>query len=313
MEKKTQLEINLSEKEGYLNKNKEIEAKKFSDFELNSIINKYDEKDYNKLLKEQKLKEEFLLYFKITSNRKFSTNQNFLKEICSNYEKNFFLNFIRENLNDKKITFIRHGEAEHNYFYKNKKLYKYRPTLDDPKLTEDGKKLVTETKNKLIEENKKFDIVFVSPLSRTIQTLLVLQENSNIFRDNTEFHFMDLIREIMSDKEIQKGLSRKELMEKYSSEKFRDFYLQKNFWWSDIEDENYSDDFDLEEKNEFTCRLILFLVFLAFIDYENILIISHSEVGHLYVREQKIKQDRAYHLENDHIFQKIENWINQKI
>ncbi len=60
----------------------------------------------------------------------------------------------------KRVTFIRHGEAEHNVDPLIKKI--------DTSLTERGNEQKENLKNKFREND--FDIAFISPMIRTIET-----------------------------------------------------------------------------------------------------------------------------------------------
>ncbi len=79
---------------------------------------------------------------------------------------------------NKTIYFIRHGEAEHNVGYKKDGIKAYsNPIYQHSRLTEWGSIQTQDCKNKLddgIEE------IYVSPLTRTLQTAEILFSNKDI-------------------------------------------------------------------------------------------------------------------------------------
>ena len=65
-----------------------------------------------------------------------------------------------------KVYFIRHAQGYHNIrLPKNKNL-----EIKYPKITKDGFKQINELKNKIEKENYNIEKIFVSPLTRTLQT-----------------------------------------------------------------------------------------------------------------------------------------------
>jgi len=72
-----------------------------------------------------------------------------------------------------QITFIRHGEAEHNVLFAQNEGEKARQT-HDPMLTELG---ITQAKTLALSlKGKKFDTILTSPLKRAVQTTLLVFE-----------------------------------------------------------------------------------------------------------------------------------------
>ncbi len=74
----------------------------------------------------------------------------------------------------KQVTFIRHGEAEHNVAVRetgSNAAYS-DPRWEDAALTEDGLQQAMQLQADLLKTGTKFDIVLVSPLMRTLQTAI---------------------------------------------------------------------------------------------------------------------------------------------
>ena len=85
-----------------------------------------------------------------------------------------------------KIIFIRHGEGYHNLGKIKKKFICFGKLVSDnwniqfPKLTAKGIKQCNDTKIKLEEYSQHIDIIYVSPLSRTLQTADIIFENRKL-------------------------------------------------------------------------------------------------------------------------------------
>ena len=78
----------------------------------------------------------------------------------------------------------------------------------DPKLSPDGIKQTNELKEKIKEKKIHFDSVFISPLSRAMQTYFLIEDAIN---NNANIIVTDLVREILSrhlDKNKYKKLSK---------------------------------------------------------------------------------------------------------
>jgi len=74
----------------------------------------------------------------------------------------------------KQVTFIRHGEADHNVAVRetgSNDAYS-DPRWEDAALTEDGLQQAMQLREDLLKTGTKFDLVLVSPLMRTLQTAI---------------------------------------------------------------------------------------------------------------------------------------------
>ena len=143
----------------------------------------------------------------------------------------------------------------------------------DPKLSPDGIKQTNELKEKIKEKKIHFDSVFISPLSRAMQTYFLIEDAIN---NDADIIVTDFVREVLSmylDKNKGKELSK--LKEENKNKKLNFEFMTKEYWWFD-KGENI--DSESEDDEEFSLRLKLFLLWITFRPDKNILIISHSHV-----------------------------------
>ena len=158
-----------------------------------------------------------------------------LKNLKSQFSIFEIKELIKKNFEKKHIYFIRHAEAEHNVlenlYYDNPKLC----DVYDSKLTEEGEIQTKETLKKLIKSKVNFDLVFISPLTRTIQTFILLKD---YFKDTkTKIIITDMVKELVSYCNKNKGMKLTDL-KKFLKENNLDFdinYITKEFWWFDDE------------------------------------------------------------------------------
>ncbi len=196
-----------------------------------------------------------------------------IKLILSKFKYEEIENLMKAKLSNKKIYFIRHAEAEHNVLEA-----KYRDIrksdVYDSKLTKYGKEQTMETLNKMKKKNIKFDSVFISPLTRTIQTFNLIKE----YFDNkkTKFYITDFVKELVSYCNKNKGVKLSELRKflKENNLNIDSSFMTKEYWW-------FNHDINIENEYEgklFPLRLQIFVLWLIFRKENNILIISHSHV-----------------------------------
>ena len=194
-----------------------------------------------------------------------------LKKIASKEE---IKKLAEDNLSQKNIYFIRHAQSEHNVLESKYSFSEFEKwNIHDPKLSEQGIKQTDFIRKKLQEKKIHFDSVFISPLTRAIQTYFLIEKDLN---EDAEIIITDFAREVVSlqlDKNKGKILS--QLKEENKNTKLDFSFMTKEYWWFDLgqkkEDES-------EGKDRFCLRLKLFILWLAFRPDENMLIISHSHV-----------------------------------
>lgn len=128
----------------------------------------------------------------------------------------------------KTVWCLRHGISLHNKMYKIMGMSAY-VHLDDTNLLEEGFIQAKKTNQEWNEIND-IDIVFVSPLTRTIETAL------NIFRNiNVKIYALDLIKEYPGSYErINKRKSKEILIDNYG-DKIDFSYLMndKDSYWKE--------------------------------------------------------------------------------
>lgn len=201
---------------------------------------------------------------------------NLLSELKKINNKKELKELIKDNLSQKNIYFIRHAESEHILLERQymKRLNDFdKVNVYDPKLSPDGIKQTNELKEKIKEKKIHFDSVFISPLSRAMQTYFLIEDAIN---NDADIIVTDFVREVLSmflDKNKGKELSK--LKEENKNKKLNFEFMTKEYWWFD-KGENI--DSESEDDEEFSLRLKLFLLWITFRPDKNILIISHSHV-----------------------------------
>ena len=184
------------------------------------------------------------------------------------------IEIVRSNLSEKNIYFIRHAESEHNVLESKYSVFEFEKlNIHDPKLTQRCIEQTNCLKKILNEKKIHFNTVFVSPLSRTIQTYRLIEKDIN---NDAKIIVTDFAREIVSlhmDKNKGKILS--QLKEENKNTKLGFEYMTKEYWWFDLGEKK---DDESEGSERFLLRLKLFILWLAFRPDKNILIISHSHV-----------------------------------
>ena len=201
---------------------------------------------------------------------------NLLSELKKINNKKELKELIKDNLSQKNIYFIRHAESEHNVLERQymKRLIEFdKINVYDPKLSPDGIKQTNELKEKIKEKKIHFDSVFISPLSRAMQTYFLIEDAIN---NDADIIVTDFVREVLSmflDKNKGKELSK--LKEENKNKKLNFEFMTKEYWWFN-KGENI--DSESEDDEEFSLRLKLFLLWITFRPDKNILIISHSHV-----------------------------------
>jgi broad specificity phosphatase PhoE len=223
-----------------------------------------------------------ILYMIESSIKKGNANiESFYSNLISNLKKIIepqkLIELSEENLSQKNIYFIRHVESEHNVLetkYAHLGFLAYdKWNIRDPKLTEKGKEQTNNIKSKLNENKIHFDSVFVSPLTRAIQTYFLIEKEIN---NDAKIIITDFAKEVVSlELDKNKGKLLSLLKEENKNTKLDFQYMTKEYWWFDlgkkIKDES-------EGYERFKLRLGLFILWLAFRPDKNILIISHSNV-----------------------------------
>ena len=164
----------------------------------------------------------------------------------------------------KTVWCLRHGLSLHNVMYRTMGMSAYTE-LEDTNLLEDGF-IQAKNTNKNWKEINNIDIVYVSPLTRTIQTAL------NIFRGiDVKIYALDLIKEYPASYEkINKRKSKQILIDNYGDK--IDFSLllnEKDSYWQEGEENK-------ESIHELKQRVNVTKHFLKHRNEKNIAMVSHS-------------------------------------
>ena len=181
---------------------------------------------------------------------------------------------IEKRLSEKNLYFIRHAEAKHNILEKKYKGNFSKCNIYDPDLTTNGINQTKKTIEKIKNENILYDGIFISPLSRTIQTYFLVKDHVNINK-NTQIIITDFIREILSSYDKNKGIKLSILKNDLKEENINFEYITKEYWWYDLGELK---DNEMEGHQRFHLRLRLFILWLIFRAEKNMIIISHSHV-----------------------------------
>ena len=199
---------------------------------------------------------------------------NLLSKLSKIVDPKKLIEIAENNLSQKNIYFIRHAESEHNVLESKYGHLGYdKWNISDPKLTERGIQQTNNIKAKLNQNKIHFDSVFISPLTRTIQTYFLIEKDIN---NDAKIIITDFAREVVSlELDKNKGKILSLLKEENKNTKLDFYYMTKEYWWFDLgkkkEDES-------EGYKRFKLRLNIFTLWLAFRPDKNMLIISHSHV-----------------------------------
>lgn len=209
---------------------------------------------------------------------------------------------IKEKLQEKNIYFIRHAEAEHNVLEHKYKGDFSKCNVYDPKLTENGIKQTNYTIEKLKKEKIHFDSVFISPLTRTIQTYFLVK---NYLNKDAHAYATDFAKEVLSLCDKNKGKKLSDLKIELKNENINLEYITKEFWWFDL---GKFKDGELEGNVNFSLRLRIFIFWLIFRPEKNILIISHSHVFNN-LQDRGIYNADLAKMDNKILFQKVYRFL----
>ena len=222
-----------------------------------------------------------------------------LKKIVSNDK---LKSIIEKRLSEKKIYFIRHPEAEHNVLER-----KYNDFKDyniyDPKLTKKGKEQTNLTKEKLKKKNINFDSVYVSPLTRAIETYNLIKGYLN---KDAKIYCTDFVKEVVSYMDKNKGKTLSTLKKELKDTDINLDYITKEYWWYDLGENK---DNESEGKQNFGLRMRIFILWIIFRPEKNILIISHSHV-HCELQDEGIYNADLGQLNNMILLKKVMQLIN---
>lgn len=223
---------------------------------------------------------------------------NLLKDLRKIISNDKLKDIIKQKLSEKNIYFIRHAEAEHNELERKYGGDFSKCNVYDPKLTKKGEEQTQYTIEKLKKEKINFDCIFVSPLTRTIQTFFLVK---NYINKSARIYLTDFVKEVLSYCDKNKGKTLSTLKNEFKNENMNLDYMTKEYWWFDLgkNQENES-----EGKLKFGLRLRIFILWIIFRPEKNILIISHSHV-HFNLQDEGIYNADLGKMDNKILFKKV--------
>lgn len=205
--------------------------------------------------------------------------ESFASNLLSNLEsidsKKNLIKFANEKLSKKNIYFIRHAQSEHNVLESKYSYIEFdKWNIYDPKLSPNGINQTNNIKKKLKQNQIHFDSVFISPLTRAMQTYELIAKEIN---DDAKIIVTDFVREVYyKELDKNKGKELSKLKEENKNNKKLNFeFMTKEYWWNNTGEKKDEESEDIEL---LSLRLKLFILWIAFRPDENILIISHSNV-----------------------------------
>lgn len=253
------------------------------------------EKEPDFLEKKRKLKEiieTFLRSQSHTPSNILAILLNIFIEIFSAKPQIFVEFFLQAHKSlEKQVIFMRHGQSEYNKWREESTcnlpcFYRNKPSNHDPQLSETGKKQAETAflsyfpSNSL--EKRAFDVTFVSPLSRALQTCEIFLKS---FEEKTEVFACDLIRERM-DYACDIGKKLIYLQETFKNVDFG--FVFDEVWWrfpknlEKIEKNEKKlkekEPISKEKKKLVYLRVLLFMIWVLIIEQKTIFVVSHQNV-----------------------------------
>ena len=241
-----------------------------------------------------------LIITKITQLYSLETIKHLLKQIISN----------------KRIFFIRHAEAEHNAYNKQIRNLNLnvtvKKTFHNPGLTELGFSQSKLLSDEITTHSVVFDLVFVSPLKRTIETFCCIKDSLLAKQNKVYFIATEFLREALTINNKNIGHDRTRLIEYVNNKQccLNCEFISKDKWWLNEMNEYFGDNMEHEPENKklFKNRIRLFLLWVMLKNENNILIISHSKVFK-FITKTKIKnlprKERNYYYEKTVLYDRL--------
>ena len=167
--------------------------------------------------------------------------ESFALDLLSNLEsiitKKNLIKYAEEKLSKKNIYYIRHAESEHNVLESKYSYIEFEKwNIYDPKLSPNGIEQMNYIKTKLKGNPIHFDSLFISPLTRAMQTYELIAKEIN---DDAEIIVTDFVREVYCKKfDKNKGKELSKLKEENKNKKFNFEYMTKEYWWLDTGEKN---------------------------------------------------------------------------
>ena len=237
-----------------------------------------------------------------------------ITKITQLYSLETIKHLLKQIITNKQIFFIRHAEAEHNAYNKQIRNLNInvtvKKTFHNPGLTELGlsqSKLLSE---ELITYPITFDLVFVSPLKRTIETFCCIKDSLLTKQNKVNFIATEFLREALTINNKNIGHDKTKLIEYVNNKQcgLNCEFISKDKWWLNEMNDYFGDNMEHEPENKklFKNRIRLFLLWIMLKNESNILIISHSKVFK-FITKTKIKNGEIKQLDKDKVLKKCIN------
>jgi len=235
-------------------------------------------------------------------------SNNLKSKILSKIHIKDLIKLITSILNEKQIYFLRHAQAEHNIIkgINSRKIY-------DSKLTQEGINQTELILYLLRDLQISFDSIFISPLKRSLQTFYHIETYFKSQNNNVEYIITDLIREALTDKDKNKGMSLKKLKEYVESNKTNVNlnFITKEFWW--IDSGKNEEKPEPELRKLFKIRVRIFLLWIIFRYEKSILLISHSKVNRLFNNNEKVKNSEIIKLKFENLLKNCVKFFKKEL
>jgi broad specificity phosphatase PhoE len=238
--------------------------KQFSDMNLND--------NFLKLLEEQ------ILASKVNNEK--SIKSILLSLFTNDGVKKEFLTHLYKTLEKKTFYFIRHAQAEHNHYnlYGREQGIK-EPDFYDPIITDEGISQCAKIEESLNKLDRVIQLVYVSPLRRTLQTYSLIEKTLN--PKGVKVTVTDLLREKLKKPKSHRGHIVEKLIDEFKNDSLDFSYIRKKYWWTQFDDDEYDHEKHATEKEgSSNCewRIALTLIWIILKEEKNVCIISHSGI-----------------------------------
>ena len=252
------------------------------------------------------------------SNKKTRNKKNTIeifKTVISKTSVENFIEFLNYKLAEKKLLFIRHVEAEHNAFNKNQKILGLpKPKFFDPSITKLGQIQSEEIAINLKNLDFEADVVFTSPLRRTLQTLEKIKNFYDFKAKN--YIVTELLREEVLNQETHTGHTLSKLKDAFNHIDYLNYdYILKEIWWCiEHEEDCHHTCFTKETTHELNFRIALFFIWFILREERNAFVISHSKIYKAICgyppSEKPIKNSESFVIDHKIIMSNIVNMVN---
>ena len=159
----------------------------------------------------------------------------------------------------------------------------------------------------------KFDIIYISPLKRALQTFYFIEKYFKNKNNKCEYFITDLIREALTDRDKNKGMNLKQLKEFiiYNKINVNLNFITKEFWW--VDSGNFEEKPEPEKRKLFKMRIRIFLLWIIFRFEKNILLISHSKVNRILNNNVKVKNSQMIQLKFENLLKNCVKFFKNEL